>query len=68
MEMQCVFREIQTDFLGAFAQLRKSTVTFFISPPARPQGTQLTMDVFSKNIIFEIFSKICPENSSFIKI
>ena len=31
-------------------------------------ATRLPLDVFSLNFIFDCFSKICPENSSFIKI
>jgi hypothetical protein len=35
----------------------------------RPRGiTRLTLDVFSLNLMFEYFSKICREISSFIKI
>ena len=35
---------------------------------ARPHGTtRLTLDGFPLNFIFEYFSKICRENSSFIK-
>ena len=43
---------------------RKPTLTFVVSvcPPRLP------LDRFSWNLIFEYFSKICQENSSFIKI
>ena len=35
----------------------------------RPHGaTRLPLDGFSWNVVFEYFAKICPENSSFIKI
>ena len=38
-------------------------------PSVRPHGTTLlTLDGFSWNLIFEYFSKICRENSGFIKI
>ena len=55
-------------FLGAFPKLRKAFISFFIS--VRPHGTtRLPLDGFSWNLIFEdFFSKICRENSSFVKI
>jgi len=53
-------------FLGAFAKLRKATISFLMS--VRPYETRLTQDGFSWHLIFEDFSKICPENRSFIKI
>jgi len=57
----------QTYLLGAFAKLRKATISFIVS--ARPHVTiQLPLDRFSLNLIFEDFSKFCRENSSFIKI
>jgi len=44
-----------------------SCVSLFLS--VRPHGTtQLPLDVFSRNLVFEYFSKICRGNSSFIKI
>ena len=49
-------------FIGTFAKLRKSTISFVMS--VRPH---LPLDGFSWNLIFEYFSKICRENSSFIK-
>jgi hypothetical protein len=40
-----------------------------VCPSVRPHGTtRLRLDGFSWNFIFEDFSKICLENSSFIKI
>jgi hypothetical protein len=52
--------------LGAFAKLLKATISFM---SVRPQGTtRLPQDGFSLNLIFEDFSKIFRENSSFIKI
>ena len=54
-------------FLGSFAKLRKATISFVMS--VRPHGTTLLqLDGFSWNLIFEDFSKICRENSRFIKI
>jgi hypothetical protein len=38
----------------------------YVRPPA--WITTLPLEGFSLNVIFEHFSKICPENSSFIKI
>jgi len=53
--------------LGAFAKLRKATNSFVMS--IRPHGTiQLPPNRFSWNSILEHFSKLCQENSSFIKI
>jgi len=59
--------EAGTAFLGTFQKLRKTTINFIMS--VCPHGTsQLPMDGFSCNLIFVEFSKICHENSSFIKI
>jgi hypothetical protein len=57
--------------LGAFTKLQKVTSSFVISFrlsvwPRRT--TLLTQDRFSWHLIFECFSKISPENLSFIKI
>jgi hypothetical protein len=47
--------------------LRKATISFVVS--VRPNGkTRLPLDGFSWNLILEYLSKICQENSSFIKI
>ena len=54
-------------FLGAFAKLRKATISFVVS--VRPHATNsLALDWFSWNLIFQDFSKICWENSSVVKI
>ena len=54
-------------FLGAFAKFRKATVSFELS--VWPHGTtRLRLDGFYfKKVTFEYFSKICPENSSFVR-
>jgi hypothetical protein len=53
--------------LGAFAKLWKATIRFAMS--VCPHGTsQLPLDGFPWDLIFEYFPKICPENSSFIEI
>ena len=53
--------------LGMFAKFQKATVSFFLS--VCQYGTnRLPLDIFSWNLIFEDFSKICFENSSLIKI
>ena len=58
---------ITTTFLGAFAELRKATISFVMS--VRPRGTtRLPLDGFWLNLLLELFSKICRQNSSFIKI
>ena len=54
------------NFSDAFAKLRIATVSFVMS--VRPhEKTPLPPDEFSLTLIFECFSKICRENSSFIK-
>ena len=61
-------------FLSAFAKLRKATITFVMfvrssfRPSVRMEQSGLPLDGFSWNFVFKYFSKICPENSSFIKI
>jgi hypothetical protein len=57
--------------LGAFAKLRKATVSFvmLVRLSVCPhETTRLPIYGFSWYLIFEYFSKICRENSSFIKI
>ena len=40
-----------------------------VCPPIRPYGTtRLSLDGFSRNLIFEDFYEICKQNSSYIKI
>ena len=54
-------------FLGAFAKLRKATISFAMS--VCPHGTaRLSLDGISLNLIFGDFSEICLEYSSLIKI
>jgi hypothetical protein len=58
-------------FLGTFTKLRKANISFIISvrPSVRPnKSTRLPLDRFGRNLIFGLLSKICPENSNFIKI
>jgi hypothetical protein len=62
-------------FLGAFAKLRKAAISFVMSvrlsvrPYVHYYGTtQLPMDGFLWNLVYEYFSKTCLENSVFIKI
>ena len=59
------------DFLGAFRKLRKATshVCVSVHPSMRQHGTiRLPPDAFCLNLVFEKFSKLCRENSIFIKI
>ena len=63
-----MFSEI---LIGACAELRKVIINFVL--PVRlsvcPQGTVwLLLDRFIRNSMINNFSKICRENSSFIKI
>ena len=67
----CVCVCARCRFLGAFAKLRKVTVRFVMSVclSVCPHGkTRFPLDGFLENWIFEYFSKICRENSSFFKI
>jgi hypothetical protein len=60
---------------GAIAKLRKATVSFVMSVhpsvclSVYPHGTtQLSLNVFSWNLIFDTISKICRENWNYVKI
>jgi len=58
-------------FLDAFAKLRKETISFVksVRPYVLSHGTtRLPLHGVLWNLIFDDFSKICGENSSFIKI
>ena len=62
-------------FLGAFAKLRKATLSFVMSVrpsvclSVGPHGTfQRLKDGFSWNFIYQYFSKICQENESSINL
>ena len=64
---------IRFGFLGLFEKLRKATLCFVMSlslcPSVCPHGAnRLLLDGFSWNFVFEYCSKICRENSRFIKI
>jgi hypothetical protein len=55
-------RKLEAHFLRAFAKLRQATISFVISAflSFGPHGTtQLPMDTFSWNFIFDGLSKIC---------
>jgi hypothetical protein len=57
--------------LGTFTELQKVTISFVISVHMSvwPHGTTLLpQDGFSLHLVFECFSKISPENLSFMKI
>ena len=58
-------------YLGAFVKLRKATISFVASDylSVRPHETaRFPLNVFSLNLMYEHFSKICQENSNFIQI
>jgi len=62
---------IRFGFLDPFEKLQKATICFLLSVSlsVRPHGaTRLLMDGFYGNLKFGHFSKICLENSSFIKL
>jgi hypothetical protein len=69
---QCCQLERTHAFLGALVKLRKETISFAmclsVRPSVRPHGNRLPLNGFSRNFIFQHFSKICLEDSSFIKI
>ena len=77
-QKECIlllFRKISprsiTRFWGAFAKLRKATISFVLSicRSVRPHGTTwLPFDRFSWNLTLITFSKLCRENSRSIKI
>jgi hypothetical protein len=63
------------EFLGNIAKFPEATISFVMSVRLsvrlsfRPHGaTQLPLDGFSCNLMFEYFSKLCRENSSVHKI
>lgn len=53
-----------------FCKITKiSHIRLSVRPAGSPHGTiRLPMGGFSPKLIFVDFSKICPENSTFIKI
>jgi len=55
-------------FLGAFARLRKASVSFFVSVRTSAWTTRLPLDTFSWCVMFEYFSKVWPLNWIFILI
>ena len=59
-------------FLGAFAKLRKATITFVgclsVRPPVSPYGTtRLPLDEYPWNLIFEFFRKILEKVQVLLK-
>jgi hypothetical protein len=62
--------KLLSSFVGAFVKLLKATISFAMSVrlSVRLHGTsRLPLDGFSWNLAFEGFSKICRDNSRFIK-
>ena len=55
-------------FLGAFAKLWKATISFFICPSVRMEQLGSQRTDFLDILYLWIFSEICQEYSSFIKI
>jgi len=67
--------KLRLHLLGAFGKLRKATIIFVMSVylsvcfSVHPHGTaRLPLDEYSWNLVFQYFSKIYQDNSSFIKI
>ena len=60
--------------LGRLLKIAKSDyylrcVCLSLLSSARPRATTpIPLDGFSRNVMFECFAKICPENSRFIKV
>jgi hypothetical protein len=65
---QTTLSELQIrQFEKQFLVEKRLLVSSYLS--VRPhETTRLPVDGFSWNLIFEYFSKVCPENSSFIKL
>jgi hypothetical protein len=70
--LSSVYLSVQV--LGAFAKFQKTIISFemslslFVCLSVCPHDTtRLPLEGFSCNLIFQYFSKICQENSSFIK-
>jgi hypothetical protein len=66
----CTGCERRVVFLGAFVKLREAIISFVMSvrPSACHNSPRPPLGGFSWNLIFEYFSKICDENSSFIQM
>jgi hypothetical protein len=63
---RCVHKTAKSDYS---LRLVRPSVPPFVLPSVFPHGTTLLpLDGFSWDLIFKYFSKICWENSSFIKI
>jgi hypothetical protein len=73
-ELPTVFKKIydlsrRGVLLGAYAKLRDVSYVRHICLYVHLHGvTRLPLDEISSNLIFNFFSKLCWENSSFIKI
>ena len=66
-----LFGDTDVHVESSFETLRKATIifVFFVSLFFRPLGTtRLPLYGFSWNLISQYFSKVCRENSSFIKM
>ena len=61
-------RRCQCGFLGAFAKCERRLLASSCLSVFPRETTRFPLDGFSLNVIFEYFSKICPEKSIFIKI
>ena len=66
---------LKNSFLGAFANLRKATISFIMSvrPSVRlplylHERTPTPLNGFSQDFRSEDFSKVCRENSSLIEV
>jgi hypothetical protein len=70
MEGRARYLFLWHEFLGAFAKLQKATISVMCAHiTVRPHEiTRLSLEGFSRNLIFECLSKICRESSSFVKI
>jgi len=69
--LQCSkFPNPSSYFSGAFAELRKATISFVMTPSVRPPEWNYSAPIVPICMTSDIlvFFKICPEMSSFIKI
>jgi hypothetical protein len=52
--------------LGVFAKIVKSKYQLHVRPSVFMEKPRFQLDGFSLNLIYDCFSKLCRENSSFI--
>jgi len=66
INLEGLYLKNNDNFGGASVKLRKATISFVTSVCPAAWNSAPTERIFIK-FIFEYFSKVCPENSSFTK-